>query len=334
MDSPDDILNSYQAMADSAAKARPLIDANDFNDPAMHGHPVSNQPGMNYLGCCALWLSMRGGLRETELLQPPFPLPATPDLFARTVIGPQLWARHIREDLSAFVDAYVRETSLYGNDYQDLVVGLNNLVDMTQVDDVVVTFVPLWTRMMERFALFIQGDAKWTARSPRPVVELATAERTSPGWEHAFLQAIEMDNLPHRQREFAISRFFALVDLAHGSHSPAVARTLLTSFRPGADASLQEAVLRALYSMPFETVWHAIVEDAQRISEAGWLADVMSLWANDYTDEQQELLCNEYAKLPETTRILMHAAASHEGHSGDPWAVKLRELDGRDPRAA
>lgn len=330
MTSLDDILKSFQAMAHAEAQSHPLLDADDYNDASIFGRQVGDSPGLIYLGCLVRWLDMQDGLNDAALLSAPGSRPSSLQALARDVIGRQLQPAQIKPHLLPFVEAYVRDALLYAEDYQDIIVGGNDLVDMAQVDETMVSFAPLWARMSERLALFCQGSPEWMAREARPDVELSESERSFDGWKAAFLQSLRRDELPHRQREFAISKFFALVDHTIDSEQPEVARTLLTSFQPGADASLQEAVLRALYSMRFAMVWKAVADDAERLEQAGWLPEVLGLWANDYSEAQEDQIRAVLAGLSLVSRRAIQRAAEQEDYARAPWAMKLRGLDRRD----
>lgn len=323
----DDILKSYEAMAASQAQSRPLIDASDFDDTSRYFRAVAKRPGAVYLGALVSWLSAHGGLSEANLLQADDGASRLPSTFAQMTVGEQLWRHHVSDDFLPFVEAYV-DTMLYANDYQDLVVGENGLVDMGGVDESTASFEKLWARITDRFEKFRSGNTEWNSEKPAEQVDLEPEERALPGWEAAFLQSIKLDGLPHRLREFRVGKFFSLVDHVHGMNDPAIIRTLLLSFVPDADPSLQESVLRALYSMPFETVLQAIIEDAPRLHDAGWLSEVLGLWANDYTDEQEDYFRLVYPTIPGASREAMRAAASVEGYTRAPWAAKLRNIGG------
>lgn len=326
MSTLDDILKSYEAMAASHEQSLPLIDASDFNDSTYYLSPVTEEPGLVYLGAMAAWLSLQRGWNEEQLLQSGTRTFSVPSVYARKRVGEQLWPHHIADAFLPFVEAYVR-SMLYANDYQELVVGENGLVDMGQVDETKVSFQKLWARMTDRLEKFNRGSAEWNEETPRPEVELEPVEQSMPGWKAAFLQSIDLAGVPHERRQSRIGKFFALVDHVHGADDPAIIRALLSSFVRDADPSLQEAVLRALYSMPFERVLQEVIEDAPRLRGAGWLPEVLGLWANDYSDEQERYVRLVYPTFAATSRDAVREAANMPDYFRMPWAAKLRDID-------
>ena len=329
MISLDELLQSFSAMTQNELGQLPLIDADDYNEPKIYGHPVGDLPGLIYLGGFGLWLHNVNGLspvylsRTNEFVSP---LSIQPSLFAKNVLQEKLFLDAIQPNLQEFCEAYIRNTCLYGSDYQEYVVGELNLVDMSQVPDSADIFNVLWQRISYRLDAFIKNDAHWAAHKPRPVVTLTASEKEIEGWKSSFAKVLLMDTLPHREREQALAKFWALVDHVHGTNNTEIPYILIKSFTKDSDSSLQEAVTRALYSMPFENVWDAIVSDTLRLEEEGQLASVLELWANDFSENQIEYLKMHFYAAPVNVQNAIFATAQKPENIRNPWAYKLLRL--------
>jgi len=329
MNSLDELLQSFNSLVKNEIDKLPLINSDDYNDSNIYNRQVGELPGLIYLGCFGLWLNKIKGLS-------PLYLPRInelsnfnsikPSVFAKEVMQGVLFFDAINPEFQAFCEAYIKNTYLYGYDYQDYVVGELNLVDMSQVPDSVDVFSLLWCKISSRFAAYNNNDAKWVDRLPRTIISLTENEKNIDGWKASFAKVLLMDKLPHREREQAVAKFWTLVDHVHGATNIEIPKILVGSFTETSDSSLQEAVTRALYSMPFENVWGAIVDDALRLEKEGQLSSLLELWANDLTDDQLEYLQVHFFNAPEEAQNAIIRTAQNTDNSRNPWAYMLQDL--------
>lgn len=329
MTSLDDLLKSFGEIVQSEFADQALIDSEDFNRPEVFGRSVGDRPGLVYLGCFGLWL-----LRNQALNPDEFPGAnsqradqiRSPVGFAQDVLRGKLLPAMIQPGLREFCDAYIRKYNLFADDYQEIVVGGLGLVDMSEVPDSPESLEPVWRKISERLAGFRAGNPHWSARAPRPVVPLTAEEMSPEGWKRAFFSSLQLDSLPHRERQKAISRFWGLVDFVHGSADPSVPGVLLSAITKDFDASLQEAVLRSLFTLPFENVWPAIIADAERLAVEGGLRAVLSLWGNDFSESQMQYLREHFDDAPVAIRNRIVREAQDAERSREPWAIKLQQM--------
>jgi len=332
MESIQDILNSFQELANSELDQLPLIDAEDFDRDDIFSQKKGKLPGLIYLGCFALWLYRHEGLnieKTREIKDISSKDIAYPAVFSEKTLEGKLFASMLRITYQDFAKDYITHKGLFAEDYQNLVVGELGLADMSEVPDDSKNFDKIWERISWRFNNYQLKNANWDEREPRPEIQLTAEERTIQGWKSSFIHTchqLRESTLPHKEREIAVSHFWQLVDFVQGNSERELPVILLRSFTKNADSSLQEAVLRTLYSMPFENVWTAILADAERLENEGWLGGVLSLWGNTYSDEQLEYIEEKYDDISIKTRHLLQKEATKADYAQEPWAVKLQQI--------
>ena len=158
---------------------------------------------------------------------------------------------------------------------------------------------------------------------------LTADEQTLDGWKRAFLETLQRDGLPETYRCEQLARFWALVDHTHNTEDRSIPPILLKSFNASADMGVQESVLRALSTMPFENVWDALMSDAQRLHlEGDWLGVVLGLWANDFEDDQIDYIRSLLHTYNQSQLEALRAAAKQGADDRSMWAIKLLNLLG------
>jgi hypothetical protein len=324
----DELLASLQSAAADDTAQLPLIDAQNFVDAAPAAGALSRSASHTYVGCIGRWLCAKNALLcqhtigmsiENRLLSPAD--------FSQQVLRGKLSATDVVDEFRGFAIKYVRDLGVYGRDYEDTLVAPVMKRSMFEVESTEATYEAIAPVIESRYLRFVEGDANWAlVETGYRAVELTENEKNTDDWVTAFRRTFERDTLPEKQRREELNRFWALVDYAPNVADNQVVNLLLTTFSRSSDSSVQQSVLNALATMPFEMVMPEVLTLASWLADTGWLPEILGCWQGDFTDQQINLLNEMLDSTSAEARNLVNRAARLPDYHRARWALAIQRL--------
>lgn len=320
MSNLDELIKNLVQTAKDDLDKYPLLQADTYKSTDFKKN--HSYIGHIYLGVLGSWLYDNKCLKE-NFYEKNFKFDTPVDVSVNLFSG-ALYKDNLTEHALAFFEYYIPQ--LYPHDYQNEIVGKNNLSDMSEVNNSFAVMMNYYMILEKRFNLYENNDTSWKNYKNKVSSNINTHSLSIDNWKQKLHLASAMDQLTHKQREQELANFWHLLDMTAYDQNPEAPKFLVTLLNSNLHDDLKQSIITRLAGFPFENSLDAIFSNVNILKKANYLNAALGAWSGDYTDEQLNIIDKKIDSLNPSSRNMIFMTATSAQNQNSKWARKIAAL--------